>query len=235
MFTKLNTLSEGLTLKGYTSMDGTQLSKFLFNFLILFSLFTIEFLGLNSGEITTNFILFAFSICLVIIPTLLKEQNKIFLAVALLTTTLSKDYEIWTIVFAMLLVLYKLTKIILDGITNAFLAMFSLGVSLVLFSATCVVQFETVKESNIHGPWDAIWWSICTITTVGYGDKFPVTDGGRIIALILMISGIGLFGTLIGYISSYFTDKEKKNNTSIDTIEELSNQIHELTKKIENK
>ena len=46
---------------------------------------------------------------------------------------------------------------------------------------------------------NAIWWADVTITTVGYGDKFPVTTEGRLIAVVLMTAGVGLFGTFTAY------------------------------------
>ena len=57
---------------------------------------------------------------------------------------------------------------------------------------------------------------------------------GKAVAIVLMVCGIGLFGTLIGYFSSFFTDKEKKNNKTVDTIEELSAQITELRNELKN-
>lgn len=59
----------------------------------------------------------------------------------------------------------------------------------------------------------AIWWSYVTITTVGYGDKYPVTTEGRIIAMFLMTAGVGLFGTFTAYIASLFVSDNKKEET----------------------
>ncbi|HEX5039918.1 MAG TPA: potassium channel family protein [Candidatus Limnocylindria bacterium] len=58
--------------------------------------------------------------------------------------------------------------------------------------------------ANIQSASDALWWGIVTITTVGYGDQYPVTDGGRIIGVFLLISGIGLFSVLTGFIANIF-------------------------------
>jgi voltage-gated potassium channel len=77
---------------------------------------------------------------------------------------------------------------------------------LVFFSAIAILQVETVPESNIKTAEDAIWWAYVTITTVGYGDRFPVTTEGRLIASVLMTAGVGLFGTFAGYISSLFVN-----------------------------
>lgn len=52
--------------------------------------------------------------------------------------------------------------------------------------------------------WDGIWWAVTTMTTVGYGDLFPVTDLGRIIAMVVMIVGIGFGSLLIGTVAERF-------------------------------
>jgi voltage-gated potassium channel len=59
-------------------------------------------------------------------------------------------------------------------------------------------------DANITSSVDAIWWSIVSVTTVGYGDRYPVTESGRIVAIFLMIGGIGLFSVLTSYLSSTF-------------------------------
>lgn len=59
---------------------------------------------------------------------------------------------------------------------------------------------------------DSLWWSIVTVTTVGYGDIYPKTILGKIVATILMFMGIGLIGSLTSTISTYFINKENKSN-----------------------
>lgn len=140
----------------------------------------------------------------------------------------------WMVLTTTLRSIKVILEYVLVEVHSAFHSMLIIGASLVTFSTISILQFETLPDCNIKSAWDAVWWSICTITTVGYGDKFPMTNGGKIVAIILMISGIGLFGTLIGYISTFFTDKEKKDNDKIDTIEELSEQIIQLRNEIKN-
>jgi voltage-gated potassium channel len=65
-------------------------------------------------------------------------------------------------------------------------------------------------DSNIRTGRDAIWWSIVTITTVGYGDRYPTTDGGRIIGMITMIVGIGIFGVITSFMASAFLQPPKQ-------------------------
>ena len=63
---------------------------------------------------------------------------------------------------------------------------------------------ENTPGSNIHSYPSALWWSIVTVTTVGYGDRFPVSEGGRVVATVLMIVGIGLIGVLTATVASVF-------------------------------
>jgi voltage-gated potassium channel len=66
--------------------------------------------------------------------------------------------------------------------------------------------------SNIHSYGDALWWAVVTVTTVGYGDRFPVTVGGRAVAVILMLVGIGLIGTLTATVASFFVQEHTDAN-----------------------
>lgn len=75
---------------------------------------------------------------------------------------------------------------------------------LAIFSAIAILNCETVPEANIKTASDALWWAFVTITTVGYGDKYPVTVLGRIIAAVLMTAGVGLFGTFTAYVATFF-------------------------------
>jgi voltage-gated potassium channel len=75
----------------------------------------------------------------------------------------------------------------------------------VVFSASiAVLEFERGPDSNITNAEDAVWWSITTITTMGYGDRYPVTTGGRLVAVALMVVGVGLFGALSGAAAAWF-------------------------------
>lgn len=86
-----------------------------------------------------------------------------------------------------------------------------IAVLMLLFSTISILQFEKDPNSNIKTAEDAIWWSYATITTVGYGDKYPVTTEGRIVAMMLMTVGVGLFGTFTAYVSSWFVKSDQKS------------------------
>lgn len=82
---------------------------------------------------------------------------------------------------------------------------------MILFSSIAILQVEDQPNSNIKSAEDALWWSYVTITTVGYGDKYPVTTEGRLIAAVLMTVGVGLFGTFTGFLASWFVAERKKS------------------------
>ncbi|MBI3259359.1 MAG: potassium channel family protein [Ignavibacteriae bacterium] len=88
------------------------------------------------------------------------------------------------------------------------------AVMVVIFSSIAILQVETTPEGNIKTAEDALWWSYVTITTVGYGDKFPVTTEGRIIASFLMTVGVGLFGTFTAFLSSWFVESRRQEHDS---------------------
>jgi len=65
---------------------------------------------------------------------------------------------------------------------------------------------------------DALWWTLTTITTVGYGDRYPVSVEGRMVAAALMIGGIALLGVITGFVASWFVEKIEGEQTSIDVV-----------------
>ncbi|MDM8541782.1 ion channel [Desulfococcaceae bacterium HSG9] len=79
--------------------------------------------------------------------------------------------------------------------------------ALILLTSIVFWQFE---ERLSFG--DAVWWSFVTVTTVGYGDISPASFGGRIVGIILMITGIGLLGILTATIASLFIEEQSLEN-----------------------
>lgn len=107
---------------------------------------------------------------------------------------------------------HLVNHIFLNKAQGTFTSVSVIAILLVIFSAIAILQVEDDPNSNIKTAEDAIWWAYVTITTVGYGDKFPVTTEGRIIAAILMTAGVGLFGTFTAFVASWFvTDKKQQN------------------------
>jgi voltage-gated potassium channel len=111
---------------------------------------------------------------------------------------------------------------------GAFFAVALLSVLLVLFSSISILQFETAPNSNIRTPQDALWWAFATITTVGYGDKYPVTTEGRMIAAVLMTAGVGMFGSFTGLMASWILTPLKKNRQQESDLKKLHEQVAEI-------
>lgn len=61
-----------------------------------------------------------------------------------------------------------------------------------------------VPTSNIKSFGDGLWWAVTTVTTVGYGDKFPTTSMGRVLAVGLMLVGISLMGVITASVAAWF-------------------------------
>ena len=66
------------------------------------------------------------------------------------------------------------------------------------------ISERAVEGSNIKNFGDGIWWAITTVTTVGYGDKFPTTMEGKFLAVGLMIVGISLMGVITASVAAWF-------------------------------
>lgn len=100
---------------------------------------------------------------------------------------------------------------------NALLAAVFVAAALVVFCSIGVLHFETHPDSNIRTADDALWWAFATITTVGFGDRYPVTGEGRFVATILMAAGLALFGTFSGFLAQWFLGR--KDDAEIELAE----------------
>jgi voltage-gated potassium channel len=83
-----------------------------------------------------------------------------------------------------------------------FITLLSAGIVLVLASLVVLEAEARSPDSNIKDGGDALWWGLVTITTVGYGDRFPVTMLGRVTAVFVMLAGVGIIGALASILAS---------------------------------
>ena len=84
-------------------------------------------------------------------------------------------------------------------------------IALAEVAGVLVLKFEAGNpDANLTTAGDAVWWVLVTLTTVGYGDRFPTTPGGRLVGVLVMFSGIALIGVLASYLSSFFMAPPKK-------------------------
>lgn len=104
--------------------------------------------------------------------------------------------------------------------------------------------FRVEGRSDIPTVFDGIWFAFVTMTTVGYGDYTPITYTGRLIAMVLMITGMGFLGVLTGSIASFFTTRNKQRNITtkqtvtldthglnVDELHDVQNYINYLKSK----
>ncbi|SFC59377.1 voltage-gated potassium channel [Alkalibacterium subtropicum] len=112
--------------------------------------------------------------------------------------------------------------------TNGFIYMMYIGAVILLTGAT----FYSIAE-NVDFI-DSLWWAFVTSTTVGYGDISPSTHVGRLTAIVLMLTGIGLFGALTSTMTSFFmNDPDKEIESQRNEIKELNTKITQLLEKME--
>ena len=125
-----------------------------------------------------------------------------------------------------------------------------------LFASAAVIIIGTLliyfvesphENSQINSYLDAAWWTVATVTTVGYGDIVPVTETGRIVALVYMIFGITILAVFLSVLGTSFYrrrfEKEEKEFTHAQKIiiqkiedlekkqDELANLFRDFTKK----
>jgi voltage-gated potassium channel len=84
-----------------------------------------------------------------------------------------------------------------------------------LLSSLGVLFFEYGVNQGFANMWDAIWWTLVTAATVGYGDKVPLTTGGRLVAILVMLLGIGLLGMITGRIASWLVAWKIKEGSGL--------------------
>jgi len=94
-----------------------------------------------------------------------------------------------------------------------------LAILTIVFGSIAILHVEAGANANIRSASDALWWAVVTLTTVGYGDQVPTTVLGRILASVLMIVGVGLFGTLTAFLSSKLLEPDgEKQGDQLDEI-----------------
>jgi voltage-gated potassium channel len=86
--------------------------------------------------------------------------------------------------------------------------------TLILILSSTLVLYLEKDVGNIKTAEDALWWSYITITTVGYGDYYPVTNVGKLAASILILNGIAIFGAIVSYINERVNTIKKKSTSA---------------------
>jgi voltage-gated potassium channel len=113
------------------------------------------------------------------------------------------------------------------------------GVMLLIYVASLAILTKERNQpgATINSFGNAVWWSITTVTTIGYGDLYPVTVTGRVIAVALMIGGISLVGVVTASIASWIVQRVSETETANQAataaqIEELRDEVRALTQQL---
>ena len=106
-----------------------------------------------------------------------------------------------------------------------------LGVLLIVFiifftlSAVLVLIFEVAENSQFSNFLDSLWWAVITISTTGYGDKVPISTGGRIVAIISIFLGLGIISILSGTMASVFVDRNTQARRGLMELRRIKDHI----------
>ncbi|MCA1703451.1 MAG: potassium channel family protein, partial [Actinobacteria bacterium] len=97
-----------------------------------------------------------------------------------------------------------------------------------------VLAVEETADGSIGDFGDALWWAISTVTTVGYGDTVPTTAVGRGLAVILMITGIALFGVVTANLATFILERGSPDSQAATTApENIGPQLDEILRRLE--
>jgi len=117
---------------------------------------------------------------------------------------------------------------------SALLAVVLLVVVVLELSALSVLKLETgALNANIKTASDALWWSAVTVATVGYGDRYPVTNPGRIVGVLVMTVGLALFSVLTSFLADWFRRPRRPRRPAAAAPADPNAQLQEVTRLLE--
>ncbi|MFC6237632.1 potassium channel family protein [Longivirga aurantiaca] len=103
-----------------------------------------------------------------------------------------------------------LTALVKERAETALFLLLLIAVLVLEFGSLAMLRIEQpVEGANITSASDALWYVLVTISTVGYGDQFPVTNLGRVLGVGIIVLGVGIFGTLTGFLANAFIAPRK--------------------------
>ena len=107
--------------------------------------------------------------------------------------------------------------LIRDRAGSALLVLLLMGILVLQFGSLLMLSLEEhAPGANITSASDALLYTMVTISTVGYGDQYPVTDAGRLWGSMIIIVGVGIFGTFTGYLANLFLAPRKEDKAVPD-------------------
>jgi len=104
---------------------------------------------------------------------------------------------------------------------------FLLAASVLVLNGAIVVDLyeRHAKGSNIHTLWQSVWWAVTTVTTVGYGDYYPVTAGGKVAASLIMAIGILTIAVITAQVAGSFVDQAARARASVEAVEPPTTEV----------
>jgi voltage-gated potassium channel len=128
----------------------------------------------------------------------------------------------------------------IGGAIRGKVLIYTISTSSLLLYVASLAMYEAERnhpDSTVNSFGEALWWSMTTVTTVGYGDYSPVTTTGRLIAAALMIGGISLIGVVTATIASWIVEQvseedKAKQAATAHQIEELRHEVRRLTDRL---
>lgn len=101
----------------------------------------------------------------------------------------------------------------------------SVLISLLFIGTIGILALEKGHNDQFTNFADGLWWTVVTLTTVGYGDKFPITGGGKFLAIFLMFTGLSFFALITSFISSFIIERYRKGANRGMELATLSNHV----------
>ena len=108
--------------------------------------------------------------------------------------------------------------------------------TVVVAAAAAILAVEEGGEGSIDSFGDALWWAVTTVTTVGYGDTFPVTPAGRGIGAFLMVTGIAFFGVLTANVAAFFLERQGGGkDPAVERLDEVLRRLEVLERRLDDR
>lgn len=126
--------------------------------------------------------------------------------------------------------------LIRDRLASTVSLLMLIGTIIIVGSCFGVLHYEMQSpKANIQSAEDVAWWAIVTTSTVGYGDLYPVTSEGRVLSVLIMCVGIGLFATFAGALAGMFVHVPKSKiapHTSFERFDELQRENQKILEQL---
>lgn len=114
---------------------------------------------------------------------------------------------------------------------------FILAIVVIVITASLAVPGyeQNHPKANINSFGEALWWSLVTVTAVGYGDHYPVSFGGRLVAVVLMFLGVTFTSTVVALVASYYASRRTQRDwiKIFQKLEDIEERLDKMDKKAE--